>query len=101
MRYFGVSKRVKVSDKVEPRDFDRNKMFKEVTPLVNKGRYIIRFTDYETECSLPLTIENTIGCEIKDWIISYQHVSYFIEATEKQIELVKILKGFKNIKEVK
>lgn len=30
MRYFGVSKRVKVSDKVEPRDFDRSKVFKEV-----------------------------------------------------------------------
>ena len=37
MRYFGISKRVKVSDKLEPRDFDRSKIFTEVTPVIHKN----------------------------------------------------------------
>lgn len=58
MRYFGVSKRVKVADKVEPRDFDRSKVFTQVPPVVDKERYTVQFNNYEVECSLSLTIKN-------------------------------------------
>lgn len=101
MRYFGASKRVKVSDKVEPRDFDRSKVFTQVPPVVDKERYTVQFNTYEVECSLSLTIKSIIGCEIIDWNIDYQYIYYYIEATKEQIELVKYIKGFKNIKEVK
>lgn len=44
MRYFGISKRVKVSDKLEPKDFDRSKVFAEVTPVIHKKDYLVVFS---------------------------------------------------------
>ena len=43
MRYFGISKKVKVSDKLEPRDFDRSKVFSEVTPVIHKSIFLVIF----------------------------------------------------------
>lgn len=41
MNYFGVEKRVKVVDKVTPRDMDRSKMFTQVPPVIMK-KYTVR-----------------------------------------------------------
>lgn len=41
MNYFGVEKRVKVVDKVTPRDMERSKMFTQVPPVIMK-KYTVR-----------------------------------------------------------
>lgn len=102
MNYFGVEKRVKVVDKVTPRDMDRSKMFTQVPPVIMK-KYTLKICSHLQNYNI---LKNLIGINILKHLIRFEpdrvrDISIFtIEATDTQVTLVSTLSGVLEIKEI-
>lgn len=71
MNYFGVEKRVKVVDKVSPRDFDRSKMFK-IETHIKTHYYKVEF-DFSTVGTASM-VRDVLITEAKNYLV-YRHTT--------------------------
>ena len=102
MRYFGISKRVKVSHKLEPRDFDRSKLFAEVTPVIHKNTYvIICWTGLATD--ILHTIKCNMGIDVlkTDYTGLFTYKLIYIKASNIEASIVNSILGVIEVKEIK
>lgn len=98
MNYFGVERRIKVVNKVIPRDMDRSKMFSIVTPVIDKEE----LHTYRLYLHIPL-IKAIFGIKVIDFIYDNYNkcIIYKIKATKTQVCLLCESPSFIKIKELK
>lgn len=107
MNYFGTIKRVKVEQGVTPRDFDRSKLFTQVPPVIideeKVGTYKLTINTMYHNTNIKNIITKLLGVQI----LAYTEINYKLEvsmklvANETQVKLIRLLKGFKHIEEIK
>lgn len=101
MNYFGVERRIKVVNKVTPRDMDRSKMFSIVTPVIDKEElHTYRIYFHTQEIAL---MKALLGIKVIDFMYdNYNNcIIYKIKATKTQVCLLCDSPSFIKIKELK
>lgn len=101
MNYFGVEKRVKVVDKMTPRDMDRSKVFTQVPPVIGK-RYIVR-CQVGGHSNILCIIKDLLGIKVLDYnyIDIFSYFDIIIEADDTQVKNVESILGVINVEEIK
>lgn len=103
MNYFGVERKIKVVNKVTPRDMDRSKMFTKVPPVMNK-KYVVRCqvgdSDIRTLLKTVYKV-NILHSKLQFVPESFYAIYIFhIEATDTQAKVVECLIDCIEIKEL-
>lgn len=101
MNYFGVERRIKVVNKVIPRDMDRSKMFSIVTPVIDKEElHTYRIYFHTQEITL---MKALLGIKVIDFMYDNYNkcIIYKIKATKTQVCLLCESPSFIKIKELK